>query len=274
MKRFDFRPTLPLLLSVALGVAAVLMVRNYLTVEQKAMTRGLEPVRIVVCRQNVPADSPITVDMVAARPVPKKFVHANAIYPEEVDLIVGRELMYPVRAGDPILWMDLKGGERYRGFSSMIKEGERALALKVDESSTVAGLLQPGDHIDILGTFKPLGVGSQEQETTFTLLQNVVVLATGQVTSTRSGASRERSSSGMLTVLVTPEEAALLIHAQKVGNLYNVLRNPEDIETLDLVPKVTFSDILQPKVREEIQTARDHRILVIRGGEKKHERVE
>jgi pilus assembly protein CpaB len=274
MRKFDFRPTLPLILSIALGVAAVLMVRNYMKVEQKVMTKGLEPVRIVVARQNVPADTPITIDMVASRPVPKKFLHANAIYPEEVDLIVGRELLYPVRSGDPILWMDFKGGERYRGFSSMIKEGERALSLKVDDTSTIAGLLQPGDHIDIMGTFKPGGVGSQEQETTITLLQNVVVLATGQVTSARSGSAREKKGSGLLTLLVTPEEAALLVHAEKVGNLYNVLRNPEDIETLENVPKVTSSDILQPKVREEIQTARDNRILVIRGGERTREKVE
>ena len=78
----------------------------------------------------------------------------------------------------------------------------------------------------------------------------------------------------MLTILVTPEEASLLIHAQRVGKLHNVLRNPEDIETFENLPKITFADILQPRVREEIQTARDSRVLVIRGVEKKHERVE
>lgn len=274
MRKIDVRPTLPLILSIALGTAAVLMVRNYITGEKKAMKKGLEPVRIVVARRNIAANEPLEVEWVAARPVPKKFVHANAIYPEEVDLIIGRELVYPVRAGDPILWMDFKGGERYRGFSTMIKEGERAMTVRVDETSTIAGLIQPGDHIDILGTFKRTADSRSEPETTITLLQNVVVLAIGQVTSARSGMRKDRSSSGMLTILVTPEEASLLIHAQRVGKLYNVLRNPEDIETFENLPKITFADILQPRVREEIQTARDSRILVIRGVEKKHERVE
>ena len=275
MRKIDVRPTLPLILSIALGTAAVLMVRNYITGEQKAMKKGLEPVRIVVARRNIPANEPLEVEWVAARPVPQKFVHANAIYPEEVDLIIGRELVYPVRAGDPILWMDFKGGERYRGFSTMIKEGERAMTVRVDETSAIAGLIQPGDHIDILGTFKRTSdTRNSEPETTITLLQNVVVLATGQITSARSGMARERGASGMLTILVTPEEAALLIHAQRVGRLYNVLRNPEDIESFENLPKITFADILQPRVREEIQTARDSRVLVIRGVEKKHERVE
>ena len=44
--------------------------------------------------------------------------------------------------------------------------------------------------------------------------------------------------------------------------------------TLDALPKITFSDILQPKIREEIQTARDNRILIIRGATESHERVE
>lgn len=277
MRKIDVRPTLPLILSIALGTAAVLMVRNYITGEKQAMKKDLEPVRIVVARRNIPANEPLEVEWVAARAVPKKFVHANAIYPEEVDLIISRELVYPVRAGDPILWMDFKGGERYRGFSTMIKESERAMTVRVDEMSTIAGLIQPGDHIDMLGTFKRTSDSRDsrnELETTITLLQNVVVLAIGQITSARSGMRKDRSASGMLTILVTPEEAALLIHAQRVGKLYNVLRNPEDIETFENLPKITFADILQPRVREEIQTARDSRILVIRGVEKKHERVE
>ncbi len=277
MRKIDVRPTLPLILSIALGTAAVLMVRNYITGEKQAMKKDLEPVRIVVARRNIPANEPLEVEWVAARAVPKKFVHANAIYPEEVDLIISRELVYPIRAGDPILWMDFKGGERYRGFSTMIKESERAMTVRVDEMSTIAGLIQPGDHIDMLGTFKRTSDSRDsrnEVETTITLLQNVVVLATGQITSARSGMRKDRSASGMLTILVTPEEAALLIHAQRVGKLYNVLRNPEDIETFENLPKITFADILQPRVREEIQTARDSRILVIRGVEKRHERVE
>jgi pilus assembly protein CpaB len=277
MRKIDVRPTLPLILSIALGTAAVLMVRTYITGEKQAMKKDLEPVRIVVARRNIPANEPLEVEWVAARAVPKKFVHANAIYPEEVDLIISRELVYPIRAGDPILWMDFKGGERYRGFSTMIKESERAMTVRVDEMSTIAGLIQPGDHIDMLGTFKRTSDSRDsrnEMETTITLLQNVVVLAIGQITSARSGMRKDRSASGMLTILVTPEEAALLIHAQRVGKLYNVLRNPEDIETFENLPKITFADILQPRVREEIQTARDSRILVIRGVDKRHERVE
>jgi len=282
MRKIDIRPTIPLILSIALGTAAVLMVRSYISGEKVALTKGLEPVRVVVASRNIPANVPIQMDMIAARGVPKKFVHANSIYPEESDLLIGRELIYPVRAGDPILWMDFKGGERYRGFSSMIREGERALTLQVKSESTIGELLQPGDHIDILGTFSgddrfgEQGRGVQSSGTTITLLQNVVVLAVGEATSARSGRAQRSESGGrgLLTVLVTPEEAALLVHANKEGQLHNILRNPGDIETFENLPRITFSDILQPRVREEIQSARDNRILVIRGGVEARETVE
>ncbi len=280
MRKIDIRPTIPLILSIALGTAAVLMVRSYLTSEKVSLTKGLEPVRVVVASRNIPASVPIKIEMIAARGVPKKFVHANSIYPEESDLLLGRELMYPVRAGDPILWMDFKGGERYRGFSSMIREGERALTLRVDDSSTMAGLMQPGDHIDILGTFTDASRTASDQgagrgvSTTVTLLQNVVVLAVGKMTSARTGRSRDREGAGMMTVLVTPEEAELLVHADKVGDLQNILRNPSDIETFENLPRITFTDILQPRVREEIQSARDNRILIIRGGVEERETID
>jgi len=276
MRKIDIRPTIPLILSLAMGTAAVLMVRSYLAGEKRTITKGLEPVRVVVAARNIPANVPLTKEMMAARGVPKKFVHANSIYPEEGNLLLGRELLYPVRAGDPILWMDFKGGERYRGFSSMIREGERALTLNVDDASTIAGLLQPGDHIDVIGTFRSDNAEEMRTQragsTTITLLQNVVVLAVGQVTSARS-AYGGREDKGQLTVLVTPEEAELLVHAEKEGQLRNILRNPGDIETFDNLPRITFSDILQPRVREEIQTARDNRILVIRGGVEARETV-
>jgi len=275
MARLDIRPTLPLILSVVLGTAAVMMVQSYIRGEKKALNRGLAPVNIVVAAQNIPANTPIEPPMVARRPVPKDFVHANSIYPEELGLIVNRELLYPVRQGDPILWMDFKGGERYRGFSSMIREGERAMTMTVDSTSSIAGLIQPGDHIDIIGTFNPTGETQfKDTKTTIVLLQNVVVMATGQLTSAQSGTSRTGQHANSLTVLVTPEEAALLVHAQTVGDLYNILRNPEDIVTLDALPKITFSDILQPKIREEIQTARDNRILIIRGSDQMRESIE
>lgn len=279
MRRFDIRPTIPLILSVALGAAAVIMVRGYISGEKASLTQAMDPVAVVVAQRNIEANVPISMDMIAARGVPRQFVHAKSIYPEESRLLVGRELIYPVRAGDPLLWMDFKGGEGIRTFSSMIREGERALTLQMDAASGIAGLLQPGDHVDILGTFSD-PTGSQQvpggrgaQQTTITLLQDVVVLAVGSTVVARTVRERD-GGANMLTVLVTPEEAMLLVHAQKQGDLYNILRNPSDLETVEGLPRITFTDILQPRVREEIQTARDTRITVIRRGVESRERVE
>jgi Flp pilus assembly protein CpaB len=107
-------------------------------------------------------------------------------------------------------------------------------------------------------------VRSQEtgEEATITLLQNITILATG---GQLAGGPAERGRYNTLTVLVTLEEAELIIFAQKRGELSAVLRNPEDIETFKEIPKVTFKDIMQSEYRKQIQVKRD-RIEVIKKG--------
>lgn len=67
-----------------------------------------DPVRVIVARKNIPAIEPITVEMLSVRKIRKDYVHANSIYSNESDLLVGKELRWPTRAGSPILWHDLR----------------------------------------------------------------------------------------------------------------------------------------------------------------------
>ena len=54
--------------------------------------------------------------------------------------------------------------------------GYRAVCVQITDVSGVAGLIQPGSHVDVLFT-RP---GSMAEATTSTILQNVKVLATGR----------------------------------------------------------------------------------------------
>ena len=90
----------------------------------------------------------------------------------------------------------------------------------------------------------------------------MTVLAAGDAL---SGLQSESSRYGSLTLLVTLEEAEILIFAQQKGRLVTVLRHPEDIETRDDIPKVKFEDILETEYRRDLQTTRN-RIEVIRKG--------
>ena len=91
---------------------------------------------------------------------------------------------------------------------------------------------------------------------TCTILQKVLVLATGSETSKsrpapRSGMGSMRQQQGYSTVTlsVTPREAEMLAFAEQIrGRLVLTLRNRNDMETEEELPTVNFTTI-----RKEIE---------------------
>ena len=133
--------------------------------------------------------------------------------------------------------------------------GKRAVSIRVNDVSGVAGFLLPGDRVDVLLT-RQLGTGGTKDLATDVILQNVVVLAIDQLTDEQ----REKPQvARTATVEVAPDEAQKLALAMQVGNLSLALRN---VVTVDPVAtdRVRVSDL----VRE--QEPRDRKLVVFRGG--------
>src|SRR5258706_6775765 len=116
-------------------------------------------------------------------------------------------------------------------------------------SGSLAGMLQPGERVDILGKFER---AQGAEYATVTLLQNVLVIATGDVRGEGEGegggAGGQRSFTN-ITVSVDPEEAELLVFAIARGPINMALRSQEDIETIDDLPDKTFGDIFETQKR-------------------------
>ncbi|MBS3758442.1 MAG: Flp pilus assembly protein CpaB [Desulfobacterales bacterium] len=248
--------------AVICGLIAILLVNQYITKQEKEIFKGMALTEIVAVSQDVEAGTKISRDILTTKQVPEKYVHANAISPEDMDFIVGQTLNFPLKKGDPILFTDI-GEERIRmrmgRLAGKVMKGERALSISVDSVTGVSGLLAPNDHVDILGTFRNQETG---EEATLTLLQNITVLATGSV---MSGEEQTQRSYATVTLQVTLQESELLVFAQERGRLTLLLRNPEDMETNKDIPKVTFSNIMKTEYRKEIQKQRD-RIEIIKRG--------
>lgn len=248
-------------IALGCGLLAVFLVNNYIRTKEKAINKGMEMVPIVAIAHDTVAGQKITTQMIAKRSVPKKYLHTNAVLAKDYELLIGQKLIYPMKRGDTVLWTSLSSEvERLKtGLANTVTKGERALSIAVDEVSGVSGLIKPNDHIDILCSVRS---EISEEEATFTLLQNITVLATGLA---MSGEHSKKSGYRTLTLLVTLEEAELLVFAQKKGKLITILRNPEDIETKKDIPKVTFSDILKDEYRKHLQERRNN-IEVIKKG--------
>jgi pilus assembly protein CpaB len=250
-------------LVVAIGLALIAMLALWLYSRSlQEEVAGGQKVTILVAGEDIASGARLAKSNLAVREVPEAYVHQSSIRKGEENQIIGRPVAEKISQGQPLLWSDfeLQKSATSRRLSAAVQKGQRALTIPVDLSGSLAGMLRPGDHVDILGTFARV----QQEYATVTLLQNVLVLATGEMRGTGEGESESgQSSSGggtrsfnNITLSVDPEEAELLVFAMQRGPINVALRSVDDVATFDDVPEKTFSDIFEQKRRAEFQRRR------------------
>lgn len=150
-------------------------------------------------------------------------------YSGDMQELVGRGLITPVAANEPLLGQKLASKEAGGGLPIVIPEGMRAVSVAVNEVIGVAGFVLPGTRVDVLVT-----MGSQgESEVTITrvILQNVLTLAAGQqIQRDKEGEPRTVT---VITLLVSPEEAEKLTLAATEGQIHLALRNTLDMAQVE-----------------------------------------
>ncbi len=104
-----------------------------------------EPARtsIVVLRRALPANTPLTEDDVLLERL--QVVPAGAF--QHIDQVLGRSSTRALSAGS---WLDEASFQAGGPLSRMIRAHERAVAVGVDDVVGAAGLLRPGDYVDVL----------------------------------------------------------------------------------------------------------------------------
>ena len=262
-----------LLLSGILALLAVFLMQLYKRELAKNLGVDGQRLNILVARQDIPAFTPIAGTQLRIKSFPTNYLPPRYIREELQDDIVGQTTTVTIKKGTPVLTSDFDNSDDEARLSQIIQEEMRALALPVNEGNRFGGLLQPKDHVDVLGTFQKPGSGSIE---TVTLLQNVTVLAVGSklgsgrddVQGKRKGSSSRNTT---VTVLVTPEEAEMLVFAQDRGEFSLTMRNKEDVDAELNLPGKNFADIFEPEVIRKIQKTRTKKsgLRIIRAGKGK-----
>jgi len=137
--------------------------------------------------------------------------------------VLGREALFPLAKGQPVLDRDLSAPGSGTGLASKIPDGMRAVALRSNEVVGVAGFLIPGSHLDVLVTYHS---NNLPEPLTATVLQNSTVIAVGhQVEPDPQG---KPSDVTIVTLLLTPEESQRAVMASTLGEIHFVLRNGND----------------------------------------------
>ena len=129
-------------------------------------------------------------------------------------------------AGQPVT-MDriIKPGER--GFlAAVLQAGYRAISIPIGAASGIAGLIFPGDRVDIILTHAVSEEGSDkkgsEPRASETVLKNVRVLALDQKINDQNGEPRLAKTA---TLEVLPKQAEILAVSRELGSLSLSLRS-------------------------------------------------
>lgn len=144
---------------------------------------------------------------------------------------IGRSLITPVAKNEPILEGKLAPKEAGVGLPAAIPVGMRAVSVRVDDVVGVSGFAMPGTMVDVLATGQPQG-GSDS--VTRTVIQDVRVLAAGQtVEQDKTG---KPHTVGVVTLLVTPDQADKLTMISTDSRIHLALRNTIDTKIIKSPP--------------------------------------
>jgi pilus assembly protein CpaB len=180
---------------------------------------------------------------------------------------VNRVVLYPVSVNEPLLLSKLSGTTTAEGVAAIIDPGYRAVSVQITDVNGVAGLVQPGSHVDVLFT-RP---GSMAEAITSTILQNVKVLAVGRTLAVTPSTASADSKAALAapkttaaTLVVTPADAQKLELAKNEGKISLTLRNPQDAANAEAVGPIT-TEVLDPVISARLARARRGRTTNIRG---------
>jgi pilus assembly protein CpaB len=213
-----------LIVAGVLSVGAALLAYHLLDGYQQT-TSGQQNTTVVIAKKEILPNTVITEEMVEQVKIPVEYLQPGAM--TDMGGVVGVHTAEHIMAREQITERLLSVKGRVAGFSGIIPKDKRAFSIAVNDTTGVAGLLKPGDYIDIIVTVNNKGEEFAESFANMTI-QNVLVLAANKVTG-RAGADqgstfKEGEKIANVTLAVTPDEATKLALAVVKGQVALALR--------------------------------------------------
>ena len=254
----------PLVVALMLGLVAGVVSYSAIRHQEYVARKGWNLVPVVVAATDIAEGSTVTFDMVSQRSVPEQFVTSSVVKPDSASYVVNQKVLVAVQAGDPLLWSQFETTKAAERLSTKIQKKARALTIEANKTTAVGGWVRPNDHVDVLGTFKD---PQTNESVAVTLLQNVIVLATGKITGTTNVnlIPENQREYNNVSLLVIPEEAEILVLAQELGALTMSLRNEDDVDVIEERGRATINTLLSGERTRVLQQKRFNTIQVIRG---------
>lgn len=139
-----------------------------------------------------------------------------------------RALVVRAFPGD-VLTVAKLGAKGVFGASAEIPTGMRVVSVAVNMNKTHSGMLGPGDRVDVLVTYSTRSKNRGMVKRTRTILEYVKVFAADNHRSGDLTSSEQREIKAKnISLLVTPDQANMLMYAQSKGELTLALRRTDD----------------------------------------------
>lgn len=243
------RAFLMIVISIGIGLGAVVLASRWIS--QQATVASS---KIVVAAQDIDLGTPLTPQMLKVADWPKGSVPAGAT--EDIKTLDTRVVKTSLLRGEPVLESKLAPLGATGGLSAVIKEGNRAMTVRVNDVVGVAGFALPGNYVDIVVNTEDESVKADNVNKSISkiVLEHILVLAVAQEQNRDETKPRVVNA---VTLEVTPEQAEKLDLARSVGSLSLVLRNQIDtsvVTTTGSTKKDLLNRVEQP-VAAPLQSA-------------------
>src|SRR3990172_8612288 len=245
--------------------------------------------QVVVARVAIQERTTITSDMLELKNVSTSSVATGAL--TTIDDAIGKVTKFPIALNQQVLSTAVVDTSRPAADAQpalVVPTEQRAFSISASQVLTAGGLLLPGDYVDVVwlcceGGIEWQGTPGKTVNTSAIIfsrpvLQNVQVAAvaqqivpsgpvgngdetTGEGGSTSSGnpvaadPPAQIPDAATITLLVSPDQAGILLMAEATGKLRVALRNPGDTNLIAALTEAQFvtPDLIPDDIMRQIQ---------------------
>jgi len=222
------RPKSLILIVIALGCGLVASIGISQVMEGRSANANspkIQTAKILVANTEINTGEVIDAQMVRLEEWPKGTVPEGAITKlEDIDGARSRQRIF---TGEPILEAKLIAtGEMAEDASLRLREGYRAVSVKVSSDQSVTGLIRPGDRVDVLAYLRKSA--DIPQTMTKTVLENARVFAVNDKLDRSIDDDGKGIKVSTVTLEVKPQDVERLMLANQLGKILLSVRRPGD----------------------------------------------
>ena len=256
--------------AVLFGLLAVFIAQSWLNSQAEMRMKSMEAQKKpVASRTIVVAAKPLRYGMELAAPMLREMPWSEEALPNGgfakiPDLLNGgkRIVLSAIEQNEPVLAVKVTGAGQRATLSSLVKDGMKAVTIRVNDVEGVGGFVLPGDRVDVVMTRQV----DKNEASTEIVLQNARVLAVDQSADERAD---KPTVAKAVTLEVSTSAAQKVWLASSVGSLSLLLRKAGEMGE-ENTKRMTLSDLNGTAEDQDTDTKK---IVVTRGTAKQEYHV-